>query len=66
MADEIDFEKLRRTAHELEGKCSRLKYSPPKGGRGLHLEIKMLSYDFLLNELDKIYKVKAAKKYLKR
>ena len=60
------FEELRRRVAELEKSARRIKFTPPAEERDLGISMEMLSFDDLLNELDKLYKVKAAKEYLAR
>jgi len=59
------FEELRREAYTLEKGGYHPKYKPVAKDSPLNIEVRLLSYDILLNELDKVYKTVAAKKYLK-
>ncbi|MGB9635313.1 MAG: hypothetical protein ACP5H8_03715 [Candidatus Micrarchaeia archaeon] len=63
----LSFDELRRNAFELEKGAHRTVFVSVSEPTDMHpIEIRMLSYDFLLNELDKLYKIKAAKEYLTR
>lgn len=65
MAEATDFNSLRRKVQELERVAEQPKYTPLPGTRQAYFEIRLLAFEDVATELDKLYKVKAAKKYLK-
>lgn len=65
MAEATDFNSLRKKVQELERVAEQPKYVPLPGNRKVDFEIKLLSFEAVAAELDKLYKVRAAKKYLK-
>lgn len=60
------FEKLKKVAVELEKSAKPVKFMPRSVGHPLNISISTLTFDDVVNELDKIYKIKAAKRYLTR
>ncbi|MEM0438027.1 MAG: hypothetical protein QXU54_01875 [Candidatus Micrarchaeia archaeon] len=62
---DVDFNSLRKKVRELEQQAEQPKYAPLQTTRKVDFEIKLLSFEDVATELDKLYKVKAAKKYLK-
>jgi len=59
------FEELRRLVMDLEKSARTLPYTPADPAERSHIEVRLLSFSELSTELDKLYKIKAAKKYLK-
>ncbi|MEM3364527.1 MAG: hypothetical protein QXS93_03390 [Candidatus Micrarchaeia archaeon] len=59
------FDELRKRIVELEKIASTPTFKPPAGPAKSGVEIRHLSFYDVRNELDKLYKVRAAKKYLK-
>ncbi|MCX8200098.1 MAG: hypothetical protein N3G76_01380 [Candidatus Micrarchaeota archaeon] len=59
------FDELRKRVVELEKSAKLLPYRPPDDQATTNMEIRHLPFYALRTELDKIYKVRAAKKYLK-
>ena len=59
------FEELRKRVLELEKSAKVLPYSASDLSLRTNIEIRHLPFYDLSTELDKLYKVKAAKKYLR-
>ncbi|MCX8205876.1 MAG: hypothetical protein N3H30_01470 [Candidatus Micrarchaeota archaeon] len=60
-----DFGALRKKVCELERTAEQPKYTPLANNKKIEFDIRLLSFEDVVIELDKLYKVKAAKKYLK-
>ena len=56
------FEEARDLVYELEKKAKPIKFSYSESKSYTVIEIKHLSFDYIVNELDKIYKIRDAKK----
>ncbi len=60
------FDELRKKAIELEKSAKSVMFAPKLSKQPLSISISFLTFDDVVNELDKIYKIRAAKKYLTR
>lgn len=59
------FDELKKRVIDLEKQAQFLQYSPADMSQHSEIEVRHLPFSDLSTELDKLYKVKAAKKYLK-
>lgn len=55
------FEEARSLVYDLEKKTKPIKFTTSISG-SYTIEIKHVSFDFIVNELDKLYKIRDAKK----
>ncbi len=55
------FEEARNLVYDLEKKTKPIKFTSSISG-SYNIEIKHVSFDFIVNELDKLYKIRDAKK----
>jgi len=55
------FEEARNLVYDLEQKVKPIKFSPSIS-ESYTIEIEHLSFDYIVNELDKLYKIRDAKK----
>jgi hypothetical protein len=56
------FDELRNLVYDMEKKAKPIKFSPSISNSYSIIEIKHLSFDHIVNELDKLYKIRDAKK----
>lgn len=55
------FEEARNIAFDLEKKAKPIKFTPSVTG-SYTIEIEHVPFDYIVNELDKLYKIRDAKK----
>ena len=60
------FDELRIKAEALEKIAKKVEFLPPEQGFYTNVSSEVLLFEDVLNEYNKLYKVKAAKKYLIR
>jgi hypothetical protein len=56
------FDEARNLVYDLEKKAKPIKFSYSASSSYTIIEIKHLSFDYIVNELDKLYKIRDAKK----
>jgi hypothetical protein len=56
------FDEARNLIYDLEKKAKPIKFSYVKSNSYTVIEIKHISFDFIVNELDKVYKIRDASK----